>query len=371
MDDRAPLTATVESIGSSGFGALEPEWRAIEARAPAAAPFLTYDWLRAWVDVYAPSRLRVLRVHNAGGDATAVALLHDQLPRIWRFAGAPVSPERGLLCTAEHLEPAWTAVGHWLRTNPSECAMLDGQGVVVPDRELPGLRGVPTPVLGLELPRTFDEYADARDPGFRAKTRKRMRKFERAAGQVGVVGEGELPAALRDFVRLHGLRARSKRERHPEVDDRLARMLGLVSASESLRIRAFEMVVDEQRAGVTVRIDRGGAAYSYNDGLDPAHMALSPGILLELESIRDAIDTGITRYDLGPGDYQYKREFGAVPEERQWIRVVAPGVRGRMAFGTLALYRGVRGAFGRTAARFGTWRHGASALGLCEPLLAL
>ena len=371
MDDRAPLTATVESIGPSGFGALEADWRAIEAQAPAAAPFLTYDWLRAWVHVYAPSRLRLLRVQDAAGDTTAVALVHQQLPRIWRFAGAPVSPERGLLCPPEHLDAAWAALGHWLRENPSECALLDAQGVVVPDGQLPGLRGTPTPVLGLELPRTFDEYADARDPGFRAKTRKRMRKFERAAGRVGMVGERDLPAALRDFIRLHGLRARSKREHHPEVDDRLARMLELVSAGESLRIQAFEMLVAGRRAGVTVRIDRGTAAYSYNDGLDPAHMALSPGILLELESIRDAIETGIARYDLGPGDYAYKRAFGAVPEERQWIRVVSPGVHGRMALGAIELYRGIRGAFGRTAARFGTWRHGASALGLCEPLLAL
>ena len=129
----------------------------------------------------------------------------------------------------------------------------------------------------------------------------------------------DLPAALRDLVRLHALRAKSKRERHPEVDDRLARMLELVAASERFGIRGLRDGGRRAAGGVTVRIDRGSAAYSYNDGLDPAQTWPSaPGSCSSSESIRDAIEAGMTRYDLGPGDYQYKREFGALPEERQW-----------------------------------------------------
>ena len=370
MDDRAPLTATVESIHPAEFDAHGPEWRSLEAQSPAAAPFLTHDWLRAWVDVYAPSRLGVLRVVDGMGDTVALALLHHHLPRIWRFAGAPISPERGFLCLDGHQDAAWAALGRWLHENPGDWAMLDAQGVVLPEGRLGGVRGTPVPVLALNLPGAYDSYVDERSHGFRAKTRKRQRRFERSEGLMRTVDEADLPAALHDLVRLHALRAKSKRERHPEVDDRLARLLELVAASDAVRVRAFEMVVDGRRVGVTVRIDRGSAAYSYNDGLDPAQMALSPGILLELESIRDAIEADITRYDLGPGDYPYKRELGALPEERQSVRIVIPGVRGRVALGTIGLLRGIRGALRRSAVKLETWRHGAFALALCEPLLA-
>ena len=369
MDDRA-LTATVESIHPSGFDAYGAEWRSLEAQTPSAAPFLTYDWLRAWVEVYAPSRLGVLRALDEEGNTAALALLHHHLPGIWRFAGAPVSPERGFLCLDGHRDAAWAALGRRLRENPDDWAMLDAQGVVLPRDRLPGVRETPAPLLALDLPGTYDEYVDERSNGFRAKTRKRLRRFERSQGTMRTVDGAGLPAALRDLVRLHTLRAKSKRERHPEVDHRLARLLELVAASDAIRVRAFEMVVDERRVGVTVRIDRGSAAYSYNDGLDPTQMALSPGILLELESIRDAIDARLTRYDLGPGDYAYKRELGALPEERQSVRIVIPGVRGRLALGTIELVRGVRGALRRSAMRLGTWRHGTFALALCEPLLA-
>ena len=35
-----------------------------------------------------------------------------------------------------------------------------------------------------------------------------------------------------------------------------------------------------------------------------------PGILLELASIRQAIEEGLDTFDLGPGDYRYKHELG-------------------------------------------------------------
>jgi CelD/BcsL family acetyltransferase involved in cellulose biosynthesis len=371
MDDRSPLTAAVESIQPGDFGTHAEEWRSLEARAPAAPPFLTHDWLTAWTKVYAPSRLGLLRVVDQRGDTAALALLHHHLPRIWRFAGSPVSPERGLLCPEEQRGGAWAAMGRWLRANPREWAMLDAQGVVVPDDQLPGARATTAPVLALDLPRSYDEYLERRSQSFRAKTRKRLRRFERSTGTVRTVEQGDLAGALRDLVRLHALRAKSKGERHPEVDGRLARLLELVARSDAVRVRAFEMVVDGRRAGITVRLDRGSAAYSYNDGLDPAHMALSPGILLELESIRDAIEAGMTRYDLGPGDYPHKRELGALPDQRQSVRVVMRGMRGQMALGTVAVYRGLYATAQRTGLRVAGSHHGAVALGLCEPLLAL
>jgi len=79
-------------------------------------------------------------------------------------------------------------------------------------------------------------------------------------------------------------------------------------------------------------------------------MALSPGILLELASIRDAIERGVVRYDLGPGDYPYKRDLGARRETRVSVQVVSAGIRGRLATGVLGVHRGVRAGARRAGA---------------------
>ena len=364
------LSVTLHPVPPGRIGDWEREWRALEAHAPDAAPYLLWDWIAAWAEVYRPPRLAVVRVAGGGGETVAIALLHLQLPRVWRFAGAPVSSERGLLCADGRHEDAWTALMHWLAGNPRAWAMLDGQGLLLPWR-LRLARTTPMPVLGMRLPQSFDAYLAANDPKMAARTRKRVRRLERSGAAVRPVPRGDLPAALNDLVRLHTDRARSKGERHPEVDDRLARLLERIAESERIRLHAFELIVDGRRAGITVRIDHGATAYSYNDGLDPGHMSLSPGILLELESIRDAIDRGLGRYDLGPGDYPYKRELGAVAEERVSFRIVAPNLAGRTALAAISAYRGLRGGLRRAAIAVTGRRHSALVLGLYEPALAL
>lgn len=44
---------------------------------------------------------------------------------------------------------------------------------------------------------------------------------------------------------------------------------------------------------------------------DPAFNHVSPGLLLLLETIRHAADTGLSSVELGPGDYDFKRHLGA------------------------------------------------------------
>ena len=83
--------------------------------------------------------------------------------------------------------------------------------------------------------------------------------------------------------------------------------------------------------GVSVRLDHGTTGYFYNAGFDPAAAAMSPGIVLELVSIRNAIETGLTCFDLGPGDHRYKRDLGG--ERRTASRLVATS---RSPLGALA-----------------------------------
>ena len=164
----------------------------------------------------------------------------------------------------------------------------------------------------LSLPDSFEAYLAGRSPGTRKGLKGKLRRVEREGGTARAVSAPERDGALSDFVRLHTLRARAKGEEHPQIDDRLARMLAMLGDD----LRAFELLVGGERIAVTLRLDRNGVAHFYNGGSNPAWAHLSPGIVVELASIRDAIGRGLRQYDLGPGDFRYKRDLGGMPAVR-------------------------------------------------------
>lgn len=272
---------------------------------------LTWEWLVAWAKIYDPGPLALLRV----GDV-ALGLLELRRPGRWRFAGGPVTPQRRLLCARGSEEAAWRAVWGWLEQEARGCAELKGFG-------LPGAVPVPRwarlvcePAYALPLPDSFDDYLAGRPPGTRKGLKGKLRRLQREGAAVTAVGAPDLRPALDRFVDLHGRRAAAKGERHPHVDTRLARLLGALPEDGAVAPRVFELRAGTSVAGVTVRLDHGGTGYFYNAGIDPAHAALSPGVSLELASIQDAIDRGLRRFDLGPGDYRYKHDLGGAPAPR-------------------------------------------------------
>jgi CelD/BcsL family acetyltransferase involved in cellulose biosynthesis len=283
----------------------EPAWRELEARLPEAPPFVCFDWLSAWVDVYAPPRLAVVRTGSGLG------LLELGGGGRWRFAGRPVGSERGML------GGGWEELAAWLRAHARRWATLEA--ACVPAEALPGATRSPVTLAGIELPGTFDEYMAQRSKRSRASYRRSLR---RAEGMVRPAAD--VDAALADMLALHARRAASLGERHPAIDDRLARLLA------RLRPAVFEMHDGDRRLGVHVRLDRSDRCWSYTAGIDPDALELAPGTVLELSSIRDAIERGHRHYDLGPGDQPYKTSLGAVFEPRFDLQAASPSVRGRV-----------------------------------------
>jgi CelD/BcsL family acetyltransferase involved in cellulose biosynthesis len=344
----ARAVAELKSVGE--LEELRDEWQALEGRLE-ESPYLRFEWLRAWARVYEPQRLAVVRVRE-GPDTVAAGLLEVGPRGELRFAGRPATPDCRLLCSSGNEASAWAAFVKLLRRLPWE--MFEARGL---SRKavsaLPEGWAFPLAWLGLRLAPSFDEYLSERSAGSRRALKGKLRRAAREGIEARPVPDGDRSDALHDFIRLHQLRATSKGQQHPAVDDRLRRMLADLGGD--LRPRLFELIAGRRRIGVTVRVDTDHAAYFYNAGIDPHWGHVSPGILLQLVSIRDAIEVGLPRYDLGPGDFRYKRDLGGVLQERHQVAIERRGLRIRLGRSGTALVGRLRHSL-RRVERDEPWR---------------
>ncbi|MCW2991550.1 MAG: glycosyl transferase group 1, partial [Solirubrobacterales bacterium] len=223
-------------------------------------------------------------------------------------------------------------LGAELRRRRGSWGSLSFESVPGAAGALPGATLRPAPSWAVDLPADFDAYIAARSSSQRKAHKQKLRRLPKAGGEVVLVEPARHAEALAAFLSLHARRAAEKGERHPQMDARLSELLGRLGTAEGATLRLLELRVDGATAGVSVRLDRpgGGGAWFYNAGFDPAHRRLGPGVVLELESIRDAIARGHRRFDLGPGLWRYKTDLGGHEEERFDGDAFCPSPRGRL-----------------------------------------
>jgi CelD/BcsL family acetyltransferase involved in cellulose biosynthesis len=312
----------VIALENADFADCEDEWRLLESRSAEATPFLSHDWLSAWLSVYEPKRVALVRAGEADGTTTALGLLEQGGHGRWYFAGAPVTSQRGLLCATEVEGRSWHALGSWLTEHRRDWSTLVGEGVSAAAAGLPSARLVAAPVAVVDLPDSFDAYLAARSRHCEKEMRRKLRVLEMRGLELRRPLDAE--RALGELARLHRIRAESRNESHPQVDSRLVRMLASLVDASAMKLALLELAIGERTLGVIAGLEYGDTLYAYNSGVDTTEPGLSPGIVLMLGLIRCAIADGFRRVDLGPGEYRYKRELGGVPSERFQLAVSSP-----------------------------------------------
>lgn len=315
MGGRRPATLELQARGFhasvtpvngwSELGDYSREWEIVAAR---SSPVLGLCWLRAWVETFAPRRLAVARIVGADGPI-ALGLIERVPPGRWRFAGGDVTSERGLAAAPEHRADAWAAFAALLRAHPRAWSALNAFNVSSGARALPHARLTRVDAPQMRLPTSFAAYLQG---GTRKGLRRVLHRYERAGGEVHAVDHTNAEDAVRAFISLHARRAASQGERHPAVDRRLEQLLLRAGRLQPSLVRIHEARLGDGVIGITIRLDGSSDAYFYNGGIDVErrHTRLSPGIVLLLHSIEDAIASGATAFHFGPGAYRYKTELG-------------------------------------------------------------
>jgi len=164
----------------------------------------------------------------------------------------------------------------------------------------------------LELPSSWPDFLERLSTRDRHEIRRKMRNAfegEKAAALL-IQDRGDLAAGMEKFFNLHSLSSREKADFMGEGRRKFFSDMTVALMELGMLKLSFLEAEGREMAGLLC-FDFGSTRYAYNSGYDPCFSALSPGIVLFAESIRDAIEEGRKQYDFLRGTELYKRKLGA------------------------------------------------------------
>lgn len=342
------------------LAAIEAAWWHLFARCPAATPFQSPAWQRAWWSVFAPGRLCAVAVFR--GDPPEADPTPSETPaKVTMVQGLqsgamPRSPGDLVALALLYLEDG----PHGRRLLPVGIGLSDYADILV-DPAVPeagpalaaGLRQVPgwevlsledlragAAALSLDLGRGLCETVG---PGavcpvldlsggnpVPADRRRKVRRAIRAAearGGLAIERIGDpaaVPDAIGQLCALHEARWSARGEAGLTADPRV-RAFHLAAAPDLVRrdlARLFVLRIGGRDAAVWYGLADGGTVYAYMGGFDPGFADESPGSILTMHAIEEAVLSGRHRFDFLRGAEPYKAGFGA-RDTRSVRRIVA------------------------------------------------
>lgn len=342
---------TVARVLPAEFDALAESWAGLVGD----VPFRRQEWLMAWWRQFKrrDDELFVIALRDAEGTLVGLApwFLHwgRYTGRALRFLGSgKISSEYLTVLAAPGTEAA--VVGRLARWLSCECAgdwdVIDLDGVDAGDPALGALtrqmaslghdvfRRPRSYTWRLELPASWDELVGR----LSSKRRNRVRTQQRRmldSGQARVYGaetEADVRRGLAIFELLH------RRRRQALGDEGCFAMAGFPAfiheAARSFfalgRLQLDWLEIEDRPAAVEFKLLGDDTVYYYQTGMDPALTEISPGWLLQIASLRRAIEGGFRMFDFLRGDENYKSSWRAEPRPLAQVRIAGRGPAARL-----------------------------------------
>jgi CelD/BcsL family acetyltransferase involved in cellulose biosynthesis len=289
---------------AAALRSLEPEWRALFARAVNPPPFVHPGWMLNWWDCLGGGELHALTLRRSG---ELVGLLPAQ-----RWQGRIVFLAQSISDRLDALYVDTEAAAEIRRALLDE--RLDLQELC-PESALAGPDCEPwsiCPVL------------DLRSKSVPSRVVKNLRTQERRLGEHTYETSDEAREYLPELYRLHEARWETKAAEGRGVlaDARVREFHNRAGAvlSEAGLLRFHALRVKGVVIAVLYGLVSGGVMYYYLGGFDPSYSAAGPGSLLIYHAIEYARSSGDHAFDFLRGDEPYKYKLGA--EQRRNLRLV-------------------------------------------------
>ncbi len=183
----------------------------------------------------------------------------------------------------------------------------------------------------LKLPDEMDAFEAQFGSKQRSTQRRKWRKLTELGAQARVVQDpAEVAATLSRLLELRRGRAIAMGQRYKHMDAHYEAFLQeAVAGALPEGARLWRLDLEGEMIASRLNLVQGPREHSYLLGLGEGHANLSPGNMLELQAIADAIAQGRSEFELGPGRDVYKYRLGGVDREVARLVVASGSARGR------------------------------------------
>lgn len=305
---------------TTSFAPVRAAWRELLDRMPWSSIFMTPEWQEAWWEEF--GRDDELRLFTVGPPGAPLGLAPLQLSgeRITFIGGTDLFDYHDFIASdpAFHFalfdclenEP-WsemdlTSVPEWSPTFTAlpQAARERGYGVTIEEEDV---------APGITLSGSWETYL----AGLRKKDRHELRRKLRRLESAGAVRMRLADSATleRDLSLFREMMAESSEEKSeflsPDREAFFRRVTTRMYEEGHLRLFFLE-IDDEPAAAAVLAFDYAGRRLLYNSGYRHAYDHLAAGLMLKALCVKDAIESGLTYFDLLRGPERYKYHLGAV-----------------------------------------------------------
>lgn len=336
----------VEIIASPAtFSCLRSEWNALVSRTDDQI-FYRHEFIETWLNHFASGKWRILVLRDTAGVLVAAlpllrrwASLHGLPLRQLRAAANPHSGRFDLI--ADQPEQASAAFLDYLADQRDWDVLilteLPGQGrsraleQVADDRGFPTGRWCAMQSPCHMLPATWAELERQLSSRFRANLRRRRRALARL-GEVRAERCSDSAERVKAGIELErkGWKGRAGTAMAQDADTcgfytDLARVFGTQG-----RLALWALYLDDRLIAFQFGLEHKGSYALLKPAYDESLARYSPGQLLMVEVLRDAIARRLTRFEFLGEDMTWKRDWQPETRDQDWLFVFRRSVAGRI-----------------------------------------
>jgi len=315
---------------------LRSDWEAAYLKDPEAHIFLSWSWIRCWLEI-TPYKWLVLTARyneNSNDVAFLPLIIRGFRPmRVINLGGQPLAPYTGFICATENEHEAISSFSHyiqkqlqWIRFQMAE--VLDSRLGIFLDSfskdvfDIDKSYGMPS--LSMHLPDDWDKYLkDKLGYKTRGTLRRRIRQIQGFPGfSTTQIRMGSEYKDIDTILDLWQQRWGPKPE---------ASLLREIFYHFSQQKQLFVKIIWDENIPISGTINlvdnQKKAFYFFVIGVNYDYKKYSPGRVILAKDIKYAIENGFEKFDFLVGADEYKFSFGAKQRNTFNIIITPKGLR--------------------------------------------
>lgn len=337
MKKRFPLT-TIRLERVSKFEKLKDNWNTLLERSSTHVIFLTYEWQKIWWKHFSKNKELHLLAFYDEKRLVGIAPLNLYGEKICLNGGKDVSDYLDIIAQKGYEEQIWEQLFLYLKKTEASAFDLHVIPETSTSRELIRKychkhkwdfiekKEEVTPFI--DLPDNWENYLRNLDRKKRHEIKRKMRKIEREIEGFKTYflkTPEEISANLETFFELHRKSDPSKKKLMTPAMEEFFHDI-LLRFSENGWAYLYFAEGNNKKLASLISFVYNDELLLYNSGFDPEYRSLAPGFVLAANTIKEAIDMKLKRYDFLRGAERYKYDLGA--KDKNVYNIVVKFTRG-------------------------------------------